>query len=290
MALAASFHVQKSRLCLAGLACLLLGLWVQADCATSSDTGSITDRSLQELAVVPTPSHEPKGRVRSSVITPYRSATVPSEVPGTVEAFNFEEGAKVESGQVVVEISSKRYAALVEALDKKLISTDLTLNMAQQKLEAKRVLLARDWSTKQRVIEAEEEVAIAGANRGAVAKDLEVARLDLAGCTVRAPFSGYLTNRYVEPFEAVERLGRLFSIVDTTKVYAIGHVSENFLKLYEMGSKSIFTHVSGLRFSGVVDRVSPVITPESRTAKIWVLIDNPKDELRVGMTGSLEPE
>jgi RND family efflux transporter MFP subunit len=282
--------VQKIRLCLPVLVCLLLGLCARVGCAAPADTGLITEGSARELTITPTPIPEPKGRVRSSVIVPCRSATVPSEVSGIVEVFNFEEGAKVEFGQVVVEVSPKRYAALVEALDKKLISADLTLSLSQQKMEAKAVLLARDWSTKQRVIEAEEEVAIVRANRGAIAKDLEVARLDLAGCTVKAPFSGYLSARYVEPFEAVERLGRLFSLVDTSKVYAIGHVSENFLKLYEKGSKSIFTHVSGLQFRGIVDRVSPLITPESRTAKVWVLIDNPKDELRVGMTGILEPE
>ncbi len=282
--------MQKSRAYFHILTCVFWGLLLPAGIASPLDTGHITDNDSLEHATTFAPTSESKGRVRSAVIAPYRSATVPSEVSGIIDTFDFQEGAKIDSGQVVVEISRKRYAALVGALEKKLSSADLTLCLARQKMASKGALLADAWGTRQKVIEAEEDVAIATSNREAAAKELEVARLDLAGCTAKAPFSGYLAARYAEPSEGVERLGRLFSIIDTAKVYAIGNVHEDLLKSYEKGAKSVFTLSSGLRFRGTVDRVSPVITPESRTAKVWVIIDNPKNDLKVGMTGSLEPE
>ncbi|MEW6348658.1 MAG: efflux RND transporter periplasmic adaptor subunit [Thermodesulfobacteriota bacterium] len=282
--------MQFHRILSALAACALLCLWTALSLGAAPHAQETAATSVDPLQSGTLTKTDGKTRVRSSVIAPYRSATVPSEVSGVVEAVLFQEGDRMESGRPVVEVSAKRYAAMTEAIEKRLASSELTLALARQKMSVKEALLVKDWSTRQKLIEAEEEVAIATANREAVLKDLAVSRLDLAACTVRAPFTGYLAARYVEPFEAVERLGRLFAIVDTSKVYAVGHVPEAYLSRYQKGTKTIFTYVSGEQFSGTVERVAPVITPESKTARIWVLIDNPKDELKVGMTGTLDPE
>ncbi len=268
------------------IACLCIAVLPVPVLCAQTITGMPADSPQAGTVTKP----DARARLRSSVISPYRFATVPSEVSGVVEAVHFEEGDRIESGRPVVEIAAKRYAAVTEAIEKRLAASELTLALARQKMGVKEALLIKDWSTRQKLIEAEEEVSIAKASREAVLKDLEVSRLDLAACTIRAPFTGYLAARYVEPFEAVDRLGRLFSILDTSKVYAIGHVPEAYLNRYKKGAKVLFTHVSGEQYGGTVDRVGPAITPESKTAKIWVLIDNPKDELKVGMTGTLDPE
>ncbi len=106
---------------------------------------------------------------------------------------------------------------------------------------------------------------------------------------MKAPFSGYVAVKYKQAFEPVERLEKIFALIDTRKVYAIANVSENLLSKFRVDEPTVFTESSGKRFYGVVERVGKVIDVKSKTKKIFVLIDNPTGELEVGMTGSLRP-
>ena len=97
-------------------------------------------------------------------------------------------------------------------------------------------------------------------------------------------------EKYKEAHEAVNQLDKLFRIVDTHKVYSVANVPENLLDRFTKGIPASFVDASGTKYLGSVEKIEPIICPESKTAKVHLLIQNPQSALKVGMTGALWPE
>lgn len=227
-------------------------------------------------------------KVEAAVIHPYRSANVGVEVRGIVGAVNHDVGDRIAEGTVVVEIVSNRYERAVRKAEQKVKGLQLALEGANRELKTKKELLSLNTSNRQEVERAETRAAVAKQMLLEAEEDLALARLDLSSCKVKAPFSGHLVIRYRQPHEPVERLDKLFALADGSRVYAVANVPESILSKYSKGSKAIFVHASGKKFAGTVEKLGWLIDPESRTMKVYVLIDNPGNELKVGTTGSIE--
>jgi hypothetical protein len=50
--------------------------------------------------------------------------------------------------------------------------------------------------------------------------------------------------------------------------------------------KAVF-HYGGQTYEGVIEKISGLIDPASKSKRVHVLIDNPKGKLEVGMSGAL---
>jgi membrane fusion protein, multidrug efflux system len=189
-----------------------------------------------------------------------------------------------------VEISKKRHSVIVESARAKLKGLELTLKHAERALGMKKEVYSKNYGTMQKVLEAESEVSITKNRVEEAEKELQLAILNLKACSVKAPFAGYLTERFKEPYEAVGQLEKLFSIADVSRVYAVGNVPEQMLDAFKKGAPAFFTDPSGRRRKGVVDKVEVALNPESKTAKVNLLLENGELDLKIGMTGMLAVE
>jgi RND family efflux transporter MFP subunit len=227
-------------------------------------------------------------KIDATIINPFRVAAVGAEVGGLIDKYKFEPGDLVKEGQTIVEISKKRYTLVARKAEERLKAIRLALNRAQKQKEIKETLLSMDASTVQEIEKAEAEVQMTEHKLLETEIELEQALLDLEACQVKAPFTGYLAIRQKEAYEVVAPLDKLFTIVDSAKVYAVANVPENLLQYFEKGTKAAFHHASGRQFLGEVDRIEPIIDPKTDTQKVYVLIDNSEENLGIGMSGSLE--
>lgn len=228
--------------------------------------------------------------ITSVVIVPFRSADIPTEVKGVISKFFFENGDLVEKGQPVVEISKDRYAIMLHMAKSKLEGLKQNLQLAEQNLQLKKDVYSKNYGTRQKLLEAQSEVAVTRQKVEEARRELELAKLNLDCCIIKAPFTGYIVEKYKEAYEAVNQLDKLFRIVDTRKVYAVANVAELDLPGFTKGSSSFFVDSAGGRYRGAVDKIEPILCPESKTAKVLVLLENPQFQLKVGMTGALRPE
>jgi len=226
-------------------------------------------------------------RIEAAVIHPYRTANVGSEVSGVVKAVNYNEGERIEKGDTVCEIDDDRYAITAGKAKTKLRGLELALKTADQKLKLQEDLVALGASNLQEVLKARAERDIAREKVQEAGEELRLAALNLRACSVKAPFAGYLAVRYKEPYETVERLGRLFAIVDGSQVYAVANLPEKLLPKFKPGTEALFVHATGKKFKGTVEKVGALTDPKSRTRKVFILIDNSKGELQIGTTGSI---
>jgi len=207
-----------------------------------------------------------------------------------IEAFRFDEGDRIEKGEVVVEISKEKYQLLHEEAQEHLKAVELALKRAEEELKVKHGVYSQEATTRQEVLRAEAEAEIGRARVDEAVKRLAIARLNLDQCVIKAPFTGYLAVRHQQPFETVNRSAKLFQLVDNASVYAVGHVTEAVLARLKKGDTATFVRASGKRSAGKIAKIGTLVDPKSGTGKIQVLLENPNSDLVIGAVGKLEVE
>jgi membrane fusion protein (multidrug efflux system) len=191
----------------------------------------------------------------------FREVDIMFQVAGVIESWNFEEGEKIQEGDIVVSLVQRdqllklKYAEVELRKNQKLYDLGAinTLKLEQSKLE------------------------------------YESAKSELDKTNIYAMSNGYLGSKeldvgaYVNPStNTTERVGMYVSI---DKVYAEFNIIEKDLPKVALGQKvDVFADAYPTKsFNGTVDRISPVIEGRSRTQTIKVELDNKENLLKPGM-------
>jgi multidrug efflux system membrane fusion protein len=127
------------------------------------------------------------------------------------------------------------------------------------------------------------EAAVANARAA-----LSEAKLSLSDTSLRAPFGGWISARNVDRGTLVSNATVGFSMLDTHLVKAEFAVPDSSLKMLRLGQKlPVMLDAIQRALQGVVTSISPQADPKTRVFSIEVTLDNPRDEVRPGMIGSL---
>ena len=272
-------------ICMSALSCMLFTAVVvlaEGDAPSAKISEPTFDSNPAVSAEIPAES------LGATVIHPVRSANVGTEIGGVIDAINFEEGEKVREDQVVVEMTKSRYQVTLQEAEARLQTLELTLKRAEEELRVKKAVYDKDAASLQEVLKAEAEVEVTKAKLNEARKTLDLARLNMEACSIKAPFTGYLAVRYKQPYETADRFEKVFALVDNSEVYAVANVSEDLLGKFKKGVPATFVHSSGNKFAGKVEKIGTLIDPKSGTAKVYVLIPNPDEKLKIGTAGRLE--
>ncbi|HJT69341.1 MAG TPA: efflux RND transporter periplasmic adaptor subunit [Terriglobales bacterium] len=107
--------------------------------------------------------------------------------------------------------------------------------------------------------------------------------------TIRAPFSGVVTKYDVSRGEVVGRDKELFTVVDTTMVWALADVYEKDIRYVARGGDCLVALDSypGQVFKGKITYLSDALDPASRTAKLRCVLANENGQLKLEMFGSV---
>ncbi len=116
--------------------------------------------------------------------------------------------------------------------------------------------------------------------------EVELARLDLERCEIRAPIGGIIAERNVEPGELVNAGTELFRLVDMSVVEIPVHVPESEAGAITLNSTVMVTlpQDPAAQWKGLITRISPEVDPLNRTAAVYVQVDNRglERQLRLG--------
>jgi RND family efflux transporter MFP subunit len=113
-------------------------------------------------------------------------------------------------------------------------------------------------------------------------------KLNLSDTTLRAPFSGWITARNVQAGSLVGNTTVGFSMMDTHLVKAVFAVPDVSLKSVQLGQhQTILLDAVQHPLPGIVTSISPQADPRGRVFLVEVTVDNPKEEVRPGMIGTL---
>ncbi|MBO5781137.1 MAG: efflux RND transporter periplasmic adaptor subunit [Opitutales bacterium] len=162
-----------------------------------------------------------------------KSVQIKARVNGYLEKILFTDGAKVKEGDILFEIDSRPFEAVVEAQSAAIDEIKTRIELAKSNLERAKELLEVNAISREvyetRLSELKSQKAkllIAEAN-------LREAKLDLEFTKVRAPISGYVSRRYVDEGNLVENSKTMLAdLVSRDIVYAYFEVSERDIIRY----------------------------------------------------------
>jgi len=214
-------------------------------------------------------------------------AAVKAKVAGSALDVRAREGDTVKAGQILASIDARDYTARAEQSRGQMAAMAGQLDIAKQTLDNNRVLVEKGFISKNAFDTAQSQYTIAAANLAAARAALASSNLSVADTIVRAPFSGQIASRSIEPGERVAVDSKLFDVVDLTQLEL-----EAPVPVGEIGRVRIGQPVS-IRFDGIeppvvstVTRINPAAQPGSRSIMVYIQVPNPTATLRVGMFGT----
>lgn len=216
-------------------------------------------------------------------------ATVKAKVPGDVREVLVREGEAVKAGQVLIKMDVSDYQARLDQAKGALAAARGQLEIATKTRDNNKALLDKGFISKTAFDNAESQYDIARANVESARGALDVAQKALADTVIRAPISGLVSSRTIQPGEKVSADNRLLDVVDLGQMEMEAPVPASDIMHVALG-QDVTVKVEGMPqpLSGKVARINPATQAGSRSIMAYVQIDNPQGALRVGMFGDAQ--
>ncbi|PHV13300.1 efflux RND transporter periplasmic adaptor subunit [Chitinimonas sp. BJB300] len=239
----------------------------------ASDLAHVTDSTLiQPLSL-------------SGTLNPIRQTVIRAEVDGILKEVLVRPGDAVKAGQVLArfEASDRNNQLVNRTAVRERVQAELLL--AEKNRDRNADLLKQGFISPTAHDESENKVAVAVAQLKAEEAQAAQARKALADGVVRAPFSGIVASRKIEPGGRVAVNQDLFSLVDLGELEYEAAVPVARLPAVKLG-QSVKLDIEGFgeqKFIGTIERIAPVADAGSRMVPVYVKVPNPLHSLRGGM-------
>lgn len=255
-------------------------------CGRAGGARETAARSVQAVEVVE--SRAPRGAPAVGSVEPIRRASPASRLMGSVVAAAFEEGARVDSGQVLVRIDDRDLAARRAQLESRVAEAEVLLADAETNLTRMRTL-----DSERAIAGIQLEQAETGRTRAAAG--LEAARAALRELdanasygSVTAPFAGEIVRKNVQVGDIAAPGVPLFVLEDLSRIRVVASVGEAAAARLRVGARvPVEIEAAGVRTVGMVEAVVPVSRPPVTGFKVNVVLGRPSPAVISGMTATV---
>lgn len=208
-----------------------------------------------------------------------------SKVSDRIEKFYVDEGDVVKEGQALARIAATTIKQGVRQAKAALAAARAQeANLKVEYDRAKR-LFSESAMSKQQFDGIQTQYEAAKAQAEQAEAGLISAQSRLKDATLTAPISGIIGKRYYDQGDMANPSMPVLSIVQMDKVKISFDATEEDLGKLTVGQEATVKVRSYTEkiFSGTVQKISPVLDPQTRMAEVEVLIDNPDHLLKPGM-------
>ena len=202
-------------------------------------------------------------------------ATVVAKAPGVVKKILVEEGNYVKQGQILARLDDEQQVY-------KLKQAKANLNKLQNEYERSKGLYEKNLISADAFDKVKYDFDAAKAS-------YDLADLDLKYAAIRAPIGGVVSNRFIKVGNMIQLNQETFRITDFDPLNAVLFVPERHLNKLAKGQnvKIGVDALANYSFEGIIDRISPVVDPQSGTFKVTAIVRDPENKLKPGMFGRL---
>jgi RND family efflux transporter MFP subunit len=285
--------MQPKKLLIAALVIAVLGgvAWVATrdSGAKAPVAGPAVNSAPIELAAVDVSTVEPRVLSRvlplSGSIAPFVQATVKSKVGGEVEQFKLREGQDVREGDVIARVDTRNLQAQYDREAAAVEKARADLELARLNRDKNRTLLEQKFISQNTFEQTESAYAGSVAELKLAEAQARVAQINLEDAVIRAPFSGTIAKRLVQPGEKVSPDSDIVALVDLKQMVLEAAVPATEIPSVRVGQKVRF-RVSGFgerQFEGEVQRINPLTTDGSRAIPVYIAVPNADMALKGGM-------
>lgn len=208
--------------------------------------------------------------VRTGTLRARRSVRLHSQEEGRIEQVAAYVGDRVAAGVLLVKMDDRLLRA-------ELNRAEATRNQAAQDYARVQRLADRKLVSTDELQRAETALRVAEA-------DESLLKTRLGYATLTAPFAAQVSERMVEPGDAVPKFAHLLTLVDPDSLYTEVPVSELLLPTLKTGDRVQFSidALGATRFNGRIERIHPTIDPATRQGVVEIALNPVPDGVQAG--------
>lgn len=224
----------------------------------------------------------------------YKQIHVTPLTGGVVTQVSAEIGQSVQRGQSLVQIFSRELAeaqtkyladgAELVAEHKKLVRTQELVRLGAASRQELEEIEASHQVHAAHVEESRQRLLLLGLTDQQVS-DLASGKHAGTTISVPSPLDGIVTARAVNLGQVVNASQDLLTVTDLSTVWVEASLLEDYFAAVRSGSPAVMMTPAypSRRHRGTVSYIDPQVDPQTRTAKVRVVLDNPDSALRFGM-------
>lgn len=192
-----------------------------------------------------------------------------SEISGIVENINFNEGTKIQKGQLLFQLN------------------DIELRAQLSKVKTAEQLASENQRRAKLLLEnqaiSQEEYEVANANFESARAETQLIAAQLSKTTVRAPFSGTIGLRSISSGTYITPSTQIAKLVNTSQLKITFSIPEKYASEAKVGNNVTFTTSSSNEaYFGSVYAIEPQVDVMTRTLKMRAIVDNTEGKLYPG--------
>jgi RND family efflux transporter MFP subunit len=211
------------------------------------------------------------------------SAVVKARIAGELQGLTVREGDAVKAGQVIARIEPTEYLARAKQAQQQAESAKGQLDIAKRNFENNRSLVEQGFISKTALDTSAASLASAQANYHAAQAGADVAAKTLEDAVLRAPISGLVAQRLVQPGERVGVDARIVEIVNGNKLELEAALSPaDSLQVRQGQVAQLQIDGSDQPIRARVVRINPTATAGTRTVTAYLAIESASN-LRQGL-------
>jgi membrane fusion protein (multidrug efflux system) len=209
-------------------------------------------------------------------ITTVQGVMVTPDIPGTVREINFESGAVVAEGDLLVRLDTSTEEAQLRALEAQLGLAKLNVARERRLFEQKTVPQA--------------DLEVAEATLKQSEANADAVRATIEKKTLRAPFAGRLGIRLINLGQYLETAKPIVSLQSLTPIHADFSLPQQELARVTNGMRVRVTTDAypGREFAGALTAINPEMDAVTRSVSLQATFDNADQALRPGMYARVE--
>jgi RND family efflux transporter MFP subunit len=213
------------------------------------------------------------------LVLPFKQVSISSPVlQDNVKDIEVDEGDQVKQGDVLAHLLNDREQLEVKRCEN-------LIKRADFEYKGMKTLADEKLATKDSELEKETDLEAAKIQ-------YQLALTALEEKTIKSPLSGIVVKRYKEPGESVDRIEKLFDIVNIDQVYVQFYLEPALIEKLGVKDK-VFVRFPAInnraqQFEAAVAFIDPRIDAASGLFRVKLLLDNPNHDIKAGMRGEAD--
>ncbi|MHB9013325.1 MAG: efflux RND transporter periplasmic adaptor subunit [Ignavibacteriaceae bacterium] len=226
-------------------------------------------------------------------ILPIQQASVYPKVTGNIEKIYVDIGDKVGKGQLLALIDTTIYSQNAKQARANYIQASANLENSKLSYDRNKSLFAQNLVAKQDLDNAKTAYDVSLAQKEAAFANYNNALIQLSYCRVTAPFSGYITKRFLDPGAYVSPTNPsgaiLFTLMDVSLLKSIINIPEKDVpdvsKILEI--RVTADALPNIVYKATIKKISEAVDLSTRTMAVEVDINNFNNQLKPGMFATI---
>jgi membrane fusion protein (multidrug efflux system) len=234
-------------------------------------SNALGEAQTEDKGIVYKPSEE-DNTIRVQVTSDQQMEVV-SRMAGQIKTVHFLDGESFKKDDILITFDCRELKA-------KLKQAQSRVNLNNHKYKSYEELFKLGGASKV-------ELEILKATKEEEQANFELTKIYVEYCTIKAPFSGIVSQVDIKPYQIVSENSPLMFITNNEKLQLEMFIPSNWLNKVLVGTTFLFkVDDIGQNIEAKVERIGGRFDPVTQTVKIYAVVEKISADLRVGMTGT----